>query len=313
LQLLFDVDPGLPEELLGDPVRLRQVLLNLLGNAIKFTHEGEIRLRAGSDGADADGNCFRLHFSVKDTGIGIPTEKQGTIFEAFEQADSSTTRHYGGTGLGLAISSQFVRVMGGRMWVESEVGKGSTFHFTALASAVPDILPIPVSAKAAERPLAAGLSVQKPVEATDNATMPQAERKLLRILVAEDNAVNQKLAVAILKILGHQVEVADNGEEAWEKWRSGQFDLIMMDVQMPEMDAFEATGRIRADEQNSGAHAAIIAMTAHAMMVDRERCLDAGMDDYVSKPVSRKSIFEVIARQNIRVSLSRCARAGVAE
>jgi signal transduction histidine kinase/ligand-binding sensor domain-containing protein/CheY-like chemotaxis protein len=308
LQLLFEVDSNLPEELVGDPVRLRQVLLNLLGNAIKFTHRGEVRLWVRSE--SVEGANVRLHFAVQDTGIGIAPDKQERIFQAFEQADTSTTRHYGGTGLGLAISSSIVRLLGGRMWVESEVGSGSTFHFTAQVTAAPQtakarklvVTPAASREKPSENqpvaPLASPTTLPS-VAAAGPEVQPKEEKVSLNILVAEDNAVNQKLAVIILTKLGHRVEVADNGLIAWNKWKAGGFDLILMDVQMPEMDGFEATAHIRAEERQTGTHTPIVALTAHAMLGDRQRCLDAGMDDYVSKPVSRKSIDEVINRQTL--------------
>jgi signal transduction histidine kinase/ligand-binding sensor domain-containing protein/ActR/RegA family two-component response regulator len=310
LLLRFEVDPGLPEILSGDPVRLRQVLLNLLGNAIKFTHQGEVCLRAISDGTDA--THLQLHIAVQDTGIGIAPEKQEKIFQAFEQADSSTTRHYGGTGLGLAISWRLVHLMRGRMWVESQAGTGSTFHFTAQMEIVPESAR-PGGRGNGQGKLPAAAVVCRPggqsLPAGSNLIPSDTGKAAMQVLVAEDNAVNQKLAVALLTKMGYQVVVANNGEEAWQKWKSGQFDLIIMDVQMPEMDGFEATSRIRADERHRGTHIPIIAMTAHAMIGDRERCLEAGMDDYVSKPVSRKSILEVISRQT-EGTLSKCASAG---
>jgi signal transduction histidine kinase/ligand-binding sensor domain-containing protein/ActR/RegA family two-component response regulator len=281
LEVFLDVASNVPQKLVGDSTRLWQVLANLLGNALKFTMQGKILLRVTVEQLGQAG--LALHFAVQDTGIGIAPEKQGKIFQAFEQADSSTTRQYGGTGLGLAICSRIVQAMGGRMWVESQVGIGSTFHFTAQFQA--PSRRIVFTAPADLSPAGDG-----------QPAIPSPLRPL-RILVAEDNAVNQKLAVTVLKKLGHQVELAVNGAEAVRMWRAGPFDLILMDVQMPEMDGFEATHVIRHEEQESGAHIPIIAMTAHAMPGDRERTLQAGMDDYVSKPVSRGSLIEAIARQ----------------
>ncbi|MDD3482614.1 ATP-binding protein [Azovibrio restrictus] len=257
LGMHLDLDPRIPDWVRGDPSRLRQVLVNLLGNALKFTEQGEIRLGVAPEPEGL------LHFSVRDTGIGIPADKQADIFAAFSQADTSITRRFGGTGLGLAICGKLVGLMGGRLWVESESGRGSTFHFTvALEAAVPD-------------------------EAHPG--QPETERAGpeggLRILLAEDNLVNQKLATRLLEKDGHRVTPAGNGAEAVELARLGGLDLVLMDMQMPLMDGIEATQRIRAWEAVSGGHLPIVAMTANAMQGDRERCLAAGMDGYVAKPV----------------------------
>jgi CheY-like chemotaxis protein len=280
---------------MGDPLRLRQVILNLIGNAIKFTSEGEIAVHLAPENGGTP--PLRILFSIRDTGIGIPPEQQEHIFQAFEQADSSTTRQYGGTGLGLAISSSIVNLMGGSIGVHSEVGVGSTFYFT---------VELPVADAASEAAAAANrIPHSKPQSVTETllaaapeAGIPQSPEPItrsLRILVAEDNLVNQKLALAILEKLGHSVVLAVDGVEALAKWQDNM-DMIFMDVQMPEMDGLEATRRIRSREVISGSHIPIIAMTAHAMKGDRERCLTAGMDDYVSKPVSRVKLAEVILR-----------------
>ena len=282
LELALDLKPNVPMALVGDAVRLRQVLLNLIGNAIKFTPQGGIVVSAEM----ADAAESRLHVAVRDTGIGIPRDKQDKIFQAFEQADSSTTRQYGGTGLGLAISSRIVQIMDGRMWVESEPGNGATFHFTVrLAPAVETVMP----GVQAELALAEAANQRASGD-------PQFDQPKLRILVAEDNRINQKLALAMIRKMGHQAEVAGNGAEALLKWKNGGFDLVLMDVQMPEMDGFEATKNIREQERVADQHIPIIAMTAHAMSGDRELCLAAGMDDYVSKPVSRDHLQAAIAR-----------------
>ncbi len=403
----------MPDELVGDPVRLRQIIVNLIGNAIKFTERGEVVVQVAVDGQEGDDLC--LHFAVSDTGIGIPADKQGVIFEAFAQADGSTTRKYGGTGLGLAISSQLVKMMGGRIWVESEVGKGSTFHFTALMRPSKELPPTLTSQRADLE----GLPVlvvddnatnrrileeilrnwhAKPVIASDAATafagikkaqargepfrvvlldclMPEtdgfglaeqirqdpdlaptklimlssagrasvasrcremglagyltkpvkqselfeaitaalgnrseadcatsgsrrhpragASRKL-RVLLAEDNAVNQRLVVKLMEKHGHSLVAVNNGVEALDALERGTFDVVLMDVQMPEMGGFEATARIREREKSTGQHVPVIAMTAHALKGDRERCLEAGMDAYVSKPIQAASLFETI-------------------
>ena len=437
LEMICHVWPDVPDTLVGDPGRLRQVVVNLIGNAIKFTTRGEIVVEVRSSefavrsceapAAKSElrtANCERcvLHFSVRDTGIGIPLEKQRLIFEAFTQADGSTTRKYGGTGLGLTISSQLVEMMGGRIWVESEVGQGSMFHFSArfglqdtsaakpVATAQPVYLrDLPVlvvddnatnrrilaetlshwgmrpttvdggqSALAAmqrashsgtpfslvlldaqmpemdgfalaERikawsrdrsPQSAGATIlmlssagqpgdaarcrelgvvaylTKPIKSLDllNAVLKvlgtpathdgqsslvtrhslRAGRRSLRILLAEDNAVNQKLAARILEKQGHTVAVANHGREALDVLAERPFDLVLMDVQMPVMGGFEATAAIRESEKASGLRIPIIAMTAHAMKGDRERCLEAGMDGYVSKPIQVEELFKAI-------------------
>jgi signal transduction histidine kinase/ligand-binding sensor domain-containing protein/CheY-like chemotaxis protein len=282
LSLVLDLDSGLPADVVGDSMRLRQVVLNLLGNAIKFTQRGRVVLRAELE-ADGDAGPL-LHFSVQDTGIGIPMAKQGKIFQAFEQADSSTTRQYGGTGLGLAISSRLVHLMGGRIWVESEPQRGSIFHFTVKMMLVPEAV-------------AAAPEAEGPRGLLDRMVEDEAGKSpSLRVLVVEDNAVNQKLVAVLLEKLGHRVELAETGSEALEKWKAGGSDMILMDVQMPEMDGFEATRRIRTQEKATGSHIPIIAMTAHAMSGDRQSCLEAGMDDYISKPICHGSLTTAIAR-----------------
>jgi PAS domain S-box-containing protein len=417
LELACHIPPEVPDALRGDPGRLRQVIVNLVGNAIKFTQAGEVVVevtRAGGDGPPSDG-CL-LEFSVRDTGIGIPPEKLGLIFEAFAQADGSTTREYGGTGLGLTISSRLVELMGGRVWVESEVGRGSTFRFTArfgpargsAASAGlrrpeglhglsvlvvddnatnrqileemlanwrmrptavdggPAALARMKQAAAAGEPFALvlldammpgmdgfalaeeigshpelagavlmmlssagrpedgarcralgiGTYLTKPVKqselldailtALDAAAVeeppppaeeePPAAGRRLRVLLAEDNPVNQRLAVGLLERQGHAVVVAGNGREAVAALEADRFDVVLMDVQMPEMGGLEATQAVRAREAAVGRHTPIIAMTAHAMKGDRERCLEAGMDDYVSKPVRAQDLYDALGR-----------------
>ena len=414
LELAFDIEPEVPPDLIGDPARLRQVLLNLTGNAIKFTERGEVTVQVRV--AERDGEAVKLHVSVRDTGIGIAPEKQDRLFRAFEQADSSTTRQYGGTGLGLVISARIVRLMGGEIWMESAPGAGSVFHFTSRMAAAPvgenedraapveDLRGVrvlivddsatnrrilqratrqwrmepgeaesgPAGLARLEQSAAAGqpfrlilldeqmpgmdgfemiecirahpswraatilmltstghsasaqrcrelgveaylvkpiatpellLSIRKalggprakeaPVAAAAPA-MPPA--RSLRILVAEDNPVNKKLAATMLEKMGHRVTLASNGAEACVTFDNATFDLVFMDVQMPEMDGFEATRRMRQREQNAGTHVPIVAMTAHAMSGDRERCLDAGMDDHVTKPISRKVLEETVER-----------------
>ena len=414
LELAYHIEFDVPEMLSGDPVRLRQVLINLVGNAIKFTERGEVLVDVSCQEVTARGVLLR--FAVSDTGIGIPPEKQKMIFDAFTQADTSTTRRFGGTGLGLAISSRFVSLMGGELELKSEAGAGSTFSFSVwftrslsqapprihvqpdllqgktvlivddnatnrrifseltqswgmsplLASSAADAieefekrlrshqpvhllltdlhmppmdgwalveqlrcrseetdLPVIVLSSGVSGPevrLQEGLEVSsylmKPVKqsellaAIENALTPgngkseatssPSDRPLppissLRILLAEDGLTNQKLAMALLGKWGHQVTVAKDGREAVHAYESQPFDLIIMDVQMPEMDGLEATACIRALEQKSNRHIPIVAMTARAMKGDRERCLESGMDGYVAKPIRQRDLYQAIA------------------
>jgi PAS domain S-box-containing protein len=427
LELASHVTADVPETLLGDPLRLGQILVNLVGNALKFTERGEVVVTVsreqGAEDSRHNGHdtgplhqraeACTLHFSVRDTGIGVPPDKRDLIFDPFTQADGSTTRQYGGTGLGLAIARRLVEMMGGRIWIDSEPGKGSTFHFTARLGiqkeptdhAVPvevasiqgmpvlvvddnatnrrileemlshwqmratsvdsgpaalDVLvqaahsgePFPLvlldvqmpgmdgymlaerirqlpgiagptlllltsSSQAGEiarrKELGINVALSKPIKqadlwkaimrvlgmplSVDSRPEPSSERaargtRRLSILLAEDNLVNQKLAVRLLERRGHQVVVANNGREAVEMLKRQHFDAILMDVQMPEMDGYEATAAIRREEQTTGKHIPILAMTAYAMKGDRERCLEVGMDGYISKPVRAKELFE---------------------
>jgi PAS domain S-box-containing protein len=419
LELAYRVQPEIPEVLVGDPGRLRQIIVNLVGNAIKFTERGEVMVQVKMESETEDE--VALHFAVTDTGIGIPREKHQGIFEAFMQSDTSTSRKYGGTGLGLAITARLVEMMGGRIGVESEVGRGSTFHFTsrfalpkgrkfekklipadplilrdkpvlvvddnatnrrileemlcnwhmkpALADSgwtalacmekardagngyplviidaqMPDMDGFTLAERIKQEPGLAGATIMmltsagqrgdaarcrelgisayltKPVRQSELldailAVLPspakgqdrsslvtrhslRESRRRLRILLVEDNAVNQKLAVRLLVKHGHTVEVAANGHEALaalERASFDGFDLVLMDVQLPEMDGFQATAAIREKEKAMGKHLPIVAMTAHAMKGDRERCLEAGMDGYVSKPLQASELFEAI-------------------
>jgi signal transduction histidine kinase/DNA-binding response OmpR family regulator len=407
LELLCDIGPGVPESVEGDPGRLRQILLNLISNAVKFTHRGDVLLRV-----QMEPGTGLIWFTVADTGIGVPSEKQASIFSPFTQADSSTTRKYGGTGLGLTISAHLVGMMGGKIWLESEPGRGSRFHFTAQLRKVenpPDVahrvsfevlhqarvlvvddhltnrlilegllghrgiqitgaasgaeaLKVLASAAAAGQPFdllltdvhmpgmdgfalveeirrTPGLSpvmvmmltsagrqgdlercrqlhiqayLYKPVRKQELLTamlralghspaLPEPEpaplpenARGLKILLAEDNAVNRMVATHMLQKMGHRITIAVNGYEALEKWKSHPFDVILMDIQMPEMDGFTATKKIRESEHGTSTHVPIVAMTAHAMKGDRERCLAAGMDGYVPKPVNRAALKQAI-------------------
>lgn len=281
LELRTEVASDVPDALVGDPLRLRQIVQNFVDNALKFTNRGSIVIEVESHLAGHDEYC--LHFSVTDTGIGIPKEKQRSIFGAFEQVDGSTTRNYGGTGLGLAIVSQLVQQMRGTIWIESQVDEGTTFHFTAWFG------------------LGAGEGVpalHREPEATETiAPSIETSTPALHILLAEDNAVNQALAAALLTKRGHTLSHAANGREAVQLAGAGFFDLILMDVQMPEVDGFAATRLIRKCEEEQGStRVPIVAMTAHAMAGDRERCLAAGMDDYLSKPLQKKELLALLQR-----------------
>ncbi|HEY2953477.1 MAG TPA: response regulator, partial [Verrucomicrobiae bacterium] len=415
LELALQISPEVPDALIADPGRLRQILLNLLSNAIKFTAQGEVVLRARVDAMARD--AVKLHFVVEDTGIGIPQDKQALIFEAFTQADSSTTRNFGGTGLGLAISAELVDLMGGILWVESQPGEGSRFHFTVqldlqkeavtkfrrhtgalknlpvlivddndanrrileellvkwdlkptslagghdalaeleraaaarqpyplvLADAqMPGMDGFALAARIRQMPSLAGAVVMmlscdaqlenvarcqqlgatahliKPVRRSDlldailsavgsspagirrPATSAGATEHLSRsprhILIAEDHPVNQRLVLRVLGKWGHTAVIAANGRKAVEAWERDSFDLVLMDVQMPEMSGFEATAVIREKEKTAGGHVPIIAMTAHALVGYREQCLQAGMDDYITKPLDPPRLFELIER-----------------
>ncbi len=277
LALTSRIDDAVPARLVGDAGRLRQVLLNLVGNAVKFTETGEVAVLV--DVMESTADSVQLHFAVRDTGIGVPADKQWQIFGAFVQADGSTTRKYGGTGLGLTISAELVELMHGRIWIDSVVGRGSTFHFSALF------------ARAAEPHLAS----PAPPEPGPATILSRVSRRPLRILLAEDNAINQKVVAGMLGSGGHQVVVVGNGHEAVEAVERQVFDVVLMDIQMPEMNGLEATAAIRAAERHSGRHLPIVAMTAHAMAGDRERCLAAGMDGYVAKPIRIGDMFATIA------------------
>jgi signal transduction histidine kinase/CheY-like chemotaxis protein len=275
LQVATQVNEDVPDWVCGDQHRLRQVLLNLAGNAIKFTETGRITVRvsvAADPSPAADPSATTIQFAVSDTGIGIPLAQQALIFQPFRQADGSITRRFGGSGLGLSISCRLVEMMNGGIWLESREGVGSTFFFTvclprgkAAAPAGPDSAP-------PERP-------------------PQAA---LSILVAEDNTVNQRLIRHLLEARGHRVTIAGDGAAALEAWRGHPYQLILMDLQMPHMDGIEATRHIRAEEPPAGPHVPIIALTAHAMKGDSDRCLEAGMNGYLAKPIRIPDLDRVL-------------------
>jgi PAS domain S-box-containing protein len=268
----------LPRHVRGDPTRLSQVLMNLLGNAIKFTESGSVSLRGSLLAREAD--ALRLRFEVRDTGIGIEPERIGKLFDAFEQSDTSTTRRFGGTGLGLAVTRQLVALMGGEVGVQSTPGVGSTFWVTVRVQA------------AARQPVwhapAAG---DAPVPPAHTPSRPQFDA---RVLLAEDNAINQEVAKELLRAAGCEVHVADNGRRAVEMARTGGYDLILMDVQMPELDGIEASRQIRS--MSGLSRVPIIAMTANAFAEDRAACLAAGMNDHVAKPVHAATLYDTLAR-----------------
>ena len=274
LNLSSRVHPEVPDQLIGDPHRLRQVLLNLINNAVKFTRSGavnvETRLEEQRDGAAI------LRFDVTDTGIGLSREQQKLIFEPFRQADGSVTRKYGGTGLGLAICARLVELHGGSMSVKSTLGQGSTFSFTIRGGVCSDT-EVTLQRREAER-----------------VRQGNGRRSGLHVLLAEDNRVNQLLVVRLLQARGHHVSVVNDGRAALEAIESQTFDLILMDIQMPEMDGLEATRILRERERNGRRLAPIIAMTAHAMKGDRDKCLDAGMSGYISKPIQPEELFDIM-------------------
>ncbi|MBM4031784.1 MAG: response regulator [Planctomycetes bacterium] len=293
-------EAGVPALLIGDPARLRQVLANLVDNAVKFTDKGQVIVHVsiepegGSDFGFAIADCglkseirnpkseihATLHFLVSDTGTGIPPDKLEKVFESFTQADGSITRKYGGTGLGTTIARKIVEGMGGRIWLESQLGKGTAVH-----AVIPFLLPSP----AAEREY-----YRLPAPASRAGGQAEAGRGTLRILLVEDNEMSQRVTAALLRQQGHAVTLASNGAEALRLHQPDDFDLILMDVQMPEMDGLAATQRIRAREAASGKRTPIVALTAHALKDDRERCLAAGMDGYLAKPARRQHLLDAI-------------------
>jgi PAS domain S-box-containing protein len=268
--LACDFAPGLPGKVCADPGRIRQVLTNLCDNALKFTAQGCVTV--GVDCSPLAGAAVELHFSVRDTGIGIAADKQGGIFEAFSQADTSTTRKFGGTGLGLTICTRLVELMGGRIWLDSVPGQGSTFHFTVRVQ-LPEPMPVPAAGEA------------------DAVVAPGAHA--LQVLLVEDHPVNQMLATVLLQKWNCTVVLANNGQEAVDLFASQAWDIVLMDMQMPVMGGLEATRQIRASEA-MGRHTPIVAMTANAMASDRQACLDAGMDGHVAKPFSAAALRSAI-------------------
>lgn len=265
-----------PDSVLGDPTRISQILINLVSNAIKFTPtDGVIVIHIEVDDKSTD--SILLHFAVTDSGIGIGAQQIHKIFEAFTQADGSTTREYGGTGLGLSISSMLVEMMNGRLWVNSLPKVGSAFHFTLRLGLVPP--PVAILPETSQPQLAS-----------------YEDNNSLNILVAEDNDINQKLICKLLQNIGHTVTLAVDGEDVLSKYSTSKFDIILMDCQMPKLSGYEATQKIREREKISGSRVPIIAVTANALSDDRGKCLAAGMDGYAAKPISRKSLIDEIEK-----------------
>ncbi len=285
LELSWEIAPELPQALLGDPMRLRQILVNLASNAIKFTPQGSVTLRVQAEpGADGELDC---HFSVQDTGIGIPAAHQAAIFTPFLQADASTARRYGGSGLGLAISAQLVELMGGRIWLESTPGTGSTFHFTLRLAVAEAPLSPPQPAGTVARGGRGG---------------GRCDTRPLSVLLVEDNAVNRRLAEIVLTRRGHTVVTVDNGPDAVRAAAERYFDLVLMDLQLPGMDGIAATRAIRAGEQGGGRRVPVLALTAHALPGVREHCLAAGMDGYLAKPLQPPELLAAVERLGLPAS-----------
>jgi signal transduction histidine kinase/CheY-like chemotaxis protein len=279
--LISRISQDVPPRLIGDPARLQQILINLLGNAVKFTPAGEIVLTAQPKPGGVPGP---VDISVSDTGIGIPPEKLGTIFEDFKQADSSTARKYGGTGLGLGVSRRLVRLMGGELIAESKIGEGSTFSFTASFGVAPEREPVP------------SVSLE-PVQSSSDTP----RRAALRILIAEDSPDNRLLLQAYLKGIPHTLTLAEDGRQAVDRFGSNRYDLVLMDIQMPVMDGLTAIRALRAFEcAHTLRPTPIVALTANALPQDIEACYDAGGDAYLSKPVSKQALLGVIGRWSTR-------------
>jgi signal transduction histidine kinase/CheY-like chemotaxis protein len=273
LEFQWEVSPNVPDLISGDAGRLRQIIINLVGNAIKFTEHGFIQITI-SEQSGAPTGKVQLLFAVRDTGIGISAEKQANIFQPFHQADNTISRRYGGTGLGLTISAQLIGMMGGHLQVESDLGQGSIFHFDLL---------LDVAKQATTQ------------AAPETITTLQISTRPLHILLAEDNPVNRMLAVRLLSKAGHQVTAVENGRAAVQAWETTPPDVILMDVQMPEMDGLEATHMIRtAEQQRQLPRTPIIALTANAMESDKTQCLQIGMDDFLSKPFKAQELLEVL-------------------
>ncbi len=291
LSLTCEVASNIPHYIRSDPVRVGQVVVNLLGNAIKFTDQGSVAASVSLEQVNAQG--MQLQFEIRDTGIGIAPDKLAIIFDSFSQADTSTTRKYGGTGLGLTISGRLAQMMGGKIWVESTPGQGSVFRFT-LHCAFAD-------QEAAEK------KARQVVVLNASA----GEQRSGRILLAEDNLINQAVASNLLRQRGYALTIANNGREAVQRYQESVFDIVLMDVQMPEMSGFEATAALRALQAMSGTPIPIVAMTAHAMQGDEQKCLDMGMDAYISKPINSAKLFALLDRYLLGVESAAPVRPAV--
>jgi CheY-like chemotaxis protein len=279
LECIYTIHSGIPDQFSGDPNRLRQVLLNLLGNAVKFTEQGKVELRVSSS------EPHTILFSVQDSGIGISEKEQQLIFEPFSKVDASSTRQHGGVGLGLAICKRLVSAMGGQIWVESEIGKGSTFHFS-----IPAISDIQSSNQSSDSPRVTTGNILNGEK--------QQSMRTCSILLVEDIEENAMVITAFLKNTAHNVEILENGDQAVNKIKLGiKYDLILMDLHMPGIDGLEATRQIRVWEEKQGiSRTPILALTAHAMTGDEEKSLAAGCDGHVTKPVTKKKLLDVIAQ-----------------
>lgn len=291
LQLTYQIAEGVPGFIESDPTRLLQVMINLVNNAIKFTHKGHVAVRV--ELRSQINELAELHFLVEDTGLGIPPERLNRLFQPFSQADASTTRKYGGTGLGLTICKRLIELMGGSIWVDSEVGRGSTFHFTVRVPVV-------------DKPATSPNEQQITVDSNMGRLHP------LRILLAEDNLINQKVAKQMLRRIGYRADVVLNGREAIEALRTQPYDVVLMDVQMPEMDGVEATQIIRS-EFPTERQPRIVALTANAMARQRRAYLEAGMDAYISKPFKIEELVAVLANSeplSINIAMSHVPRTG---
>jgi len=283
LNLLVKVAPDVPKRIRGDVNRVRQIISNLLSNAVKFTEQGEVAIEVTRQRLEfADEGLARLQFAVRDTGPGLPQEAQGLLFQPFTQADASTSRKFGGTGLGLAICRRLAQLMGGDAWLESTLGRGSVFYFSIVAEVV-------------DTKAVASAPVVAPVAATPNVPLAPIVTSSLRLLLVEDNAVNQKVALTMLKRLGHSADVAVHGGEGLAAVRERDYDIVLMDWHMPEMNGLEATLAIRR-ELPPGRQPWIVGLTANAMTGDREKCIQAGMDDYITKPLRKEELIAALAR-----------------
>jgi len=278
LNLTYMVDDSVPGTIMSDPTRLRQILVNLLSNAVKFTEKGKVEVSVNSQALV--GGRYQIHFAVRDTGIGIPQDRMDRLFQSFSQVDMSTTRRYGGTGLGLAISKRLAEIMEGSIWAQSEPSKGSVFHFT---------LPVDVSIDCLPKP-----EVAPPQPMSNSHTN-------MRILIAEDNSINQRVIRQMLKKLGYRADIAADGVEAIRALELQHYDLVLMDIQMPEMDGFEATTEIR---KRWPLGPKILALTAYALKGDREKCLEAGMDGYIAKPVKMDDLKSALLHCEAQIEQS---------